>query len=107
MKTTKIYILKLFRLLLDYERALEFVRHKLASKTPDLRKFFHCIDLSKGNLLNMPEIKSLMSKHGYSIGDDEAKMILGRFDRNRSGQIGFNEFVAELNPRLQVLQKKF
>lgn len=106
MKSTKIYILKLLRLVLDYEHGLEFVRHKLSSKSPDFQKIFCFIDLSKGNLLNLPEIKSLMSKYGYSIGDNEAKMILGRFDRNKSGQIGFKEFLEELNPRLQVFKKE-
>jgi len=106
LKTTKIYILKLFQLLLDFEHSLEFIRHKLVEKSIDLAKVFNFIDYSKGTFINSAEIKRIMSVHGYSIGDSEARLILSRFDRNLSGQIGFNEFVMELNPKLQVYKKK-
>lgn len=105
MRTTKIYIIKLFRLLLDYENSLEFIRHKLRGKDPDLGKIFQTIDLSKGNLLNVPEIMSIMSFQGYSISEREAIFILKRFDRNKGSQISFNEFKAELTPLLQVIKK--
>ena len=67
---------------------------------------FNLIDHSRGGLLNRPEIKGIMSKFGYIVGDDEADMVLMRFDRNRTGQISLKEFIAELNPRLAVLKKK-
>ena len=106
MKTTKIYVIKLFRLLLDYENALEFVRHKLVNKKPDLAKIFDFLDLGKNKLIGKQEIKRIMSFKGYSIGEEESERILERFDRNKTCQIGFKEFASEINPKLQVLKKK-
>lgn len=105
MRTTRIYITKLLKVLLDYENALEFVRHKLKEKAVDLSKIFNYLDISQGNLLNSQEIRSIMSKEGYFLSEGEVHMILRRFDVNNSLQIGFNEFVAELTPRLKNFKK--
>ena len=104
MRTTKIYIIKLLKILLDYENALEFVRHKLKQKKADLAQIFNYLDISKGSLLNSQEIKSIMSNQGYSLSEIEITMILKRFDFNNSYQIGFNEFVSELTPRLKLFK---
>lgn len=90
---------------MDFEHALEFIRHKIVEKSIDLRKVFDGIDFSKGSFLSWNEIKRTMSINGYSINDSEARLILSRFDRNFSGQIGFNEFAAELKPKLATIKK--
>jgi len=76
------------------------------NKKPDLGKIFTILDLGKNGLIGKQEIKRIMSFKGYSIAEEESGMILDRFDRNKTNQIGLQEFTSEINPKLQVLNKK-
>jgi Ca2+/Na+ antiporter len=58
-----------------------------------LKPFFHRYDMDRNGFLDIYELKSLFKDLNETPSADELKQIFSDFDKDKSGQISFDEFI--------------
>lgn len=61
-----------------------------------LARIFKILDNDGSMKLTLLEFKDGLNDYGFSITDDQAKLLLTKFDRNKDGHIDFDEFMRYL-----------
>lgn len=59
----------------------------------DWQRCFRQYDQDRSGLLDAREFQSALSCFGYRLSPCFIKMMIGRFDRNKQGQIAFDDFI--------------
>ena len=70
-----------------------------------LKPFFHRYDMDRNGFLDIYELKSLFSDLNESPSADELKQIFSDFDKDKSGQISFDEFILGVASYVQNSHK--
>ncbi|XP_063714538.1 uncharacterized protein LOC134842201 [Symsagittifera roscoffensis] len=68
-------------------------------------KSFNIADRDRNNSLSREEFSVGIKRFGVSLGDQENLALFSRFDRDHSGQISFDEFIAHLRPPMSEARK--
>ncbi|CAH8606276.1 unnamed protein product [Schistosoma margrebowiei] len=72
----------------------------------DWQRCFRQYDQDRSGLLDAREFQSALSCFGYRLSPCFIKMMIGRFDRNKQGQIAFDDFIFAC-VCLQILTNSF
>eukprot|EP00921_Rhytidocystis_pertsovi_P016000 GHVQ01025307.1.p1 GENE.GHVQ01025307.1~~GHVQ01025307.1.p1 ORF type:complete len:786 (-),score=103.06 GHVQ01025307.1:159-2516(-) len=76
----------------DLRAVLETLRIGLKQQVPLIRDVFRRFDKDKNGVITFDELQLGLTKFGFNLTDQEARLLMRHFDCNRDGQVSYNEF---------------
>lgn len=61
-----------------------------------IARIFKAMDNNSNHLLDVDDFRWGLKDYGITISKEEAQQVLDHFDRDRNGQVDFNEFLRAL-----------
>jgi len=84
------------------ERALGAIGAFIKEKNLDAHAYFNKIDKDKSGFLERKELKAELSNAGFASSDIELDNLLNYFDNSNDGRISSKEFVAAIQPYINL-----
>jgi len=72
-----------------------------------IARIFKAMDNNGNHLLDVDDFRWGLRDYGIIISKEESSQILDHFDRDRNGQVDFNEFLRALKVRLDIILNTF
>ena len=95
MFTTKLFLKNLFKDLIDYENKLNLMKKNYDIINMNLRDIFNSIDISNIGVLTIDNLLGYLDKNGLLDNKKDGNLLFIRFDKNRDGNVDFEEFEDE------------
>ncbi len=95
MFTTKLFLKNLFKDLIDYENKLNLMKKNYDIINMNLRDIFNSIDISNLGVLTVENLLCYLDKNGLLDNKKDGNLLFIRFDKNRDGNVDFEEFEDE------------
>ena len=95
MFTTKLFLKNLFKDLIDYENKLNLMKKNYDIINMNLRDIFNSIDISNIGVLTIENLLYYLDKNGLLDNKKDGNLLFIRFDKNRDGNVDFEEFEDE------------
>ena len=70
-----------------------------------IARIFKAMDDNGNHMLDVDDFRWGLKDYGISITKEEAAMVLDHFDRDKNGQVDFNEFLRALRVKFYLLKK--
>lgn len=79
------------------------------SSVKALREAFEMFDADKNGTISVAEIKSVLKKLGKNMNDKEIKKMMNTVDKDKSGEIDFDEFcqMMGMNSEDELIEEAF
>lgn len=72
-----------------------------------LARTFKILDNDGGMKLDINEFQNGLIDYGFSLTDEQAKMLLAKFDKNKDGKVDFDEFMRFLKGDINKFREGF
>ena len=95
MFTTKLFLKNLFKDLIDYENKLNLMKKNYDIINMNLRDIFNSIDISNIGVLTIDNLLGYLDENGLLDNKKDGNLLFIRFDKNRDGNVDFEEFEDE------------
>ena len=95
MFTTKLFLKNLFKDLIDYENKLNLMKKNYDIINMNLRDIFNSIDISNIGVLTIDNLLGYLDKNELLDNKKDGNLLFIRFDKNRDGNVDFEEFEDE------------
>jgi len=94
---------ELWRTHLKVEAKNESIRQRQANR-PCFSIFdaFDSVDINKDGFVTKNEIRQMLDSKGIFVSDQEATVLVDKFDKNKDGRITYSEFLSESMPKSPV-----
>ncbi|KAL4435836.1 hypothetical protein ABPG74_015804 [Tetrahymena malaccensis] len=93
------YIIKLFKMLLNQESAIQYYRKDIQNKGLKLDEIYQTFDPKNSQNVQKQDFFQWIKENGIYVNENEFKKFFQRFDRSNTGAIHFIDFVNELTPK--------
>jgi len=94
---------KLFNKMITTETSCEELRKSVGKKAYfTIYEAFHSIKKNSRGWITATTLHELLNEQGIYASEEDAELLVERYDRNRNGKISYNEFVDEIVQKLSV-----
>ncbi len=94
---------KLFNKMITTETSCEELRKSVGKKEYfTIYEAFHSIKKNSRGWITATTFKELLNDQGVFASDEDAELLVERYDRNRNGKVSYSEFVDEIVQKLAV-----
>ena len=92
---------KLFNKMITTETSCEELRKSVGKKAYfTIYEAFHSIKKNSRGWITATTFKELLNEQGVYASDEDAELLVERYDRNRNGKVSYSEFVDEIVQKL-------
>ena len=98
--STKIYLINLIRLIIQYENELNLIKKNIAGINMYLKDIFNKIDKSGLGFISDFEFLMYLRNCGINCNETEISLIFSKLDKNKNGKIELWEIEDELKSLL-------
>ena len=97
LMSTKMFLQKLFKLIIECENKLERLRTSLLHTRSLLNPIFRQIDKLCKNFITDYDLMMFLKERGICPSEQEVGLAFIRFDKNRNGKVEYYEIADEFN----------
>jgi Ca2+-binding EF-hand superfamily protein len=97
LMSTKMFLQKLFKLIIECENKLERLRTSLLHTRSYLNAIFGNIDKMCVGFITDYDLMMFLKERGINASDEEVGLAFIRFDKNRNGKVEYYEVVDEFD----------